>query len=77
MIRCLTICVLLTFALNAFAADPPQATLAEPAGMTSLFNGTDLTDWDGDPRLWSVRDGVIRGETTADVPAKGNTFLIW
>jgi hypothetical protein len=49
----------------------------EPAGMVRLFNGKDLTNWDGDPRLWSVRDGVLRGETTAENPAKGNTFIIW
>jgi len=42
-----------------------------------IFNGSDLTDWDGDPTLWSVRDGVIHGETTKENPANGNTFLIW
>ena len=46
-------------------------------GFVSLFNGKDLTGWDGDPRLWSVKDGVIRGETTAQNPANGNTFLIY
>ncbi len=45
--------------------------------MKALFNGKDLTGWDGDTRLWSVKDGVIRGETTKEKPAKGNTFLIW
>ena len=43
----------------------------------SIFNGTDLAGWDGDPRLWSVKDGVLHGETTAENPAQGNTFLIW
>jgi sugar phosphate isomerase/epimerase len=42
-----------------------------------IFNGKDLSGWDGDPRLWSVKDGVIRGETTKENPAKGNTFLVW
>ena len=42
-----------------------------------VFNGKDLNGWDGDPRLWSVKNGVIRGETTAENPAKGNTFIIW
>ena len=49
----------------------------KPADMQSIFNGKDLTGWDGDPRLWSVKDGAIRGETTAENPAQGNTFLIW
>ncbi|MCP4454890.1 MAG: DUF1080 domain-containing protein [Planctomycetes bacterium] len=42
-----------------------------------IFNGEDLVGWDGDPRLWTVRDGVIRGETTPENPTRGNTFCIW
>ena len=49
----------------------------EPEGMQQLFNGKDLEGWSGDPRLWSVRDGVIHGETTTEASTKGNTFLIW
>lgn len=59
------------------AAELQRTAPPEPTGMVSLFNGKDLTDWDGDPRLWSVKDGVIHGETTAENPAMGNTFLIW
>ncbi len=62
---------------SARAADPPQEAPPEPADMTLIFNGTDLTGWDGDPRLWSVRDGALRGETTDAAQARGNTFLIW
>src|ERR1044071_3028123 len=46
-------------------------------GFTSIFNGKDLTGWSGDPRLWSVKDGAVTGQTTPENPAKGNTFLIW
>jgi hypothetical protein len=46
-------------------------------GGTSLFNGKDLDGWNGDPKVWSVQDGVITGQTTADSPIKKNTFLIW
>src|SRR6266436_1652768 len=46
-------------------------------GFKSLFNGKDLTGWDGNPKLWSVKDGAISGQTTAENPAPGNTFLIW
>ena len=49
----------------------------EPKGMKLIFNGKDLSGWDGDPRLWSVKDGAIHGETTAEVKASGNTFIIW
>ncbi|MFM9058278.1 MAG: DUF1080 domain-containing protein [Planctomycetaceae bacterium] len=62
---------------RADVAAPPIAAPAEPSGMERLFNGRDLAGWDGDPRLWSVRDGVIHGETTKEQAAQGNTFLIW
>lgn len=48
-----------------------------------LFNGKDLTGWEGNTTLWSVRDGVIHGETVLD-PARApkstlrdNSFLVW
>ena len=47
------------------------------AGYRSLFNGKDLSGWDGNPKFWSVKDGTITGQTTAENPAQGNTFLIW
>ena len=62
-----------SFALGA----PPVSAPEEQPGMRAIFNGTSLAGWDGDPRLWSVRDGVIHGETTPENAAKGNTFLIW
>jgi len=69
---------LLVFACPALAADGPSpAAPPEPEGMMPIFNGKDLTGWDGDMRLWAAKDGVIRGETTKENPAKGNTFLLW
>jgi uncharacterized protein (TIGR03067 family) len=50
---------------------------AEESGFASIFNGTDLTGWTGNPAFWSVKDGVITGQTTRENPTKGNTFLIW
>ncbi len=76
MARCLTCIVAVLLASSALAADQSCSAPDETPGMTSLFNGKDLTGWDGDPRLWSVKDGVIHGETTAENPAHGNTFLI-
>lgn len=43
----------------------------------SLFNGKDLSGWEGNPKFWSVKDGAIVGQTTATNPTQGNTFLIW
>lgn len=73
MLRNLVLLTALLIPVSVWGADAPP----ESAGMKALFNGKDLTGWDGDPRLWSVKEGVIHGETTAENPAKGNTFIIW
>jgi len=53
-------------------------TAAEPAGkFVSLFDGKTLKGWEGDPRFWSVQDGIITGQTTKDNPTEHNTFLVW
>ena len=50
---------------------------ADDAGFKPLFNGKDLTGWDGDTSFWKAEDGMIVGETTAENPIKhANTFLI-
>lgn len=66
-----------TLSMAVLAEDLAMKAPAETDGMKSLFNGEDLSGWDGDPRLWSVKDGVIYGETTKENSANGNTFLIW
>ena len=43
----------------------------------SLFNGKDLSGWDGKPEYFSVKDGAIHAETTASNPLQKNTFLIY
>lgn len=43
----------------------------------SIFNGQDLSGWDGDERFWSVENGAIIGETSEDNQTERNTFLIW
>lgn len=65
--------------LMAAAALAPATMRADEAaeGFRSLFNGNDLSGWDGNPKFWSVRDGAITGQTTSENPTKGNTFLIW
>ena len=49
------------------------------AGEKSLFNGKDLSGWEGNPKLWSVEDGAITGKTANEGDAKisHNTFLVW
>jgi len=54
-----------------------RATAASEEGFTPIFNGKDLTGWDGNPALWSVKDGAIVGQTSKEHSIKTNTFLIW
>lgn len=69
---------ILLLASFTFAEDAPKPTAPpEPKDMISLLNGKDLTGWEGDMRMWSYKDGIVRGETTKDIVAKGNTFLLW
>ena len=56
--------------IHAIAADVET-------GFQRIFNGKDLAGWDGNPKLWSVEDGAIIGQTTVENPTKANTFLIW
>ena len=57
--------------------------LTAVAGEVEIFNGKDLTGWEGNKDLWSVKDGAITGITPPDPadPKKGiikhNTFLVW
>jgi hypothetical protein len=44
-------------------------------GFEPLFDGKTLNGWDGDPRLWKARDGMIVGSTEG-VDLKDNSFLI-
>ncbi|MDF2440107.1 MAG: hypothetical protein JWN98_1091 [Abditibacteriota bacterium] len=53
------------------------ATSSLHAAEKQLFNGNDLSGWEGLTDLWSVQDGAITGKTTVEKPANGNTFLVW
>jgi len=46
-------------------------------GFLSLFDGKTLDGWQGDRKIWSVRNGAITGQTTADTKLKENNFLLW
>ncbi len=64
-------------ALATLLASTAFLQAADEPGFIPLFNGNDLSGWDGNPKFWSVKEGVICGQTTAENPTKGNTFLVW
>lgn len=61
--------VLVAPALSAIGADEE--------GFTAIFDGKSLDGWEGDPKLWSVEDGAITGQTSDAEPIEYNTFLKW
>lgn len=52
---------------------------AQAQDFKSIFNGKDLDGWEGNQKLWSVKDGAITGVTgnDPDNKLKHNTFLVW
>ena len=62
--------------INGVFSQPDPINFDDHAGYTSLFDGKTLTNWDGQPGVWSVEDGVIVGQSTPEHVA-GNTFLVY
>jgi len=56
-------------------ADHHELPKPDKDGWITLFNGKDLTGWDGNPKVWSVVDGYISGKI--DKLVGGNTFLVY
>lgn len=50
---------------------------AADAGFTPIFNGKDLTGWDGKPGWWKVEDGALTAESTPEKPCEAANYLIW
>jgi len=46
-------------------------------GFVSMFNGKDLTGWEGKPGGWTVEDGAITGQSTPENPCKKHHYLMW
>lgn len=67
----------LLFVTALYAVCSLTLTADDETGFQSIFNGRNLSGWDGYPKFWSVKEGAIVGETTAENPTESNTFLIW
>jgi putative heme-binding domain-containing protein len=60
--------------LFAYLQNPIQVPmLATTDNVKDFFNGKDLSNWTGDPKLWSVEGGELIGKTTSGL--KKNEFL--
>jgi hypothetical protein len=56
---------------------PEPLAMADHTGFESIFDGSSMKGWDGDPAFWRVVNGVLTGQSSADNPVKQNTFVIW
>ena len=65
----------LALATATLTADHHKLPKPDAEGWITLFNGKDLTGWDGNPKVWSVVDGYISGKI--DKLEGGNTFLVY
>src|SRR5512139_3231124 len=46
-------------------------------GFVSMFNGKDLSGWEGKPGWWRVEDGAITSESTKEKPCPSAHYLMW
>ncbi len=77
MQRWLIHCAMVLFGIG-LAQRPVTSTANEvEAGFVPMFNGKDLTEWEGRPGWWGVRDGAIVTESTPDKPSEHTHYLYW
>ena len=67
--------ILASLALSTSLLLADKLPKADKDGWIPLFNGKDLTGWDGNPEVWRVKDGIISG--SIDRLNGGNTFLVF
>jgi len=62
---------------KAQAEDSVKIETPEGVGFISIFDGTSLTGWEGDPTYWRAENNTLIGEITPETLLQSNTFLIW
>jgi hypothetical protein len=66
------------FVLATGAIPPLSARAADSeAGFVPMFNGKDLTGWDGKPGWWRAEEGALTAESTPAKPCDKCNYLIW
>lgn len=68
-----------TLVVGATVLSPIVSAVAVESedGFKQIFNGKDLSGWDGDANFWSVKDGAITGVTKTEPKLTHNTFLVY
>jgi hypothetical protein len=60
-----------TMAATLSAEEQPEE------GFISMFNGKDLSGWEGSPGWWQVRDGLLVAESTPEKLCERSHYLYW
>ena len=79
-LACLALCCSSGLLASAEPAKPAEQSAPAPAaaGFKPIFDGKSLEGWKAlDMGFWSVRDGAITGQSTAERPCKSNQFMVW
>ncbi|MBI2926551.1 MAG: DUF1080 domain-containing protein [Verrucomicrobia bacterium] len=66
----LTLAGFLTLSTSAWA-------VVEEDGFQAMFNGKDLTGWEGKAGWWYVEDSAITSESTPEKPCTKCNYLMW
>ena len=54
-----------------------SAHAADEDGFVPMFNGKDLSSWEGSPGWWLASNGILTAESTPEKPCKGSHYLYW
>ena len=63
------------FCAHSQTTSPETQLPAPESAFSPIFNGVDLTGWEGDPAVWSVQEGALNGRLDRVPP--GDRCLVW
>jgi hypothetical protein len=75
--KCSVLGSVLALALVSQAVFPAAGAADLEEGFVCMFNGKDLSGWEGKPGWWHVEDGCLTVESTKDKPCDRCNYLMW
>jgi len=69
--------VILIVTLISIAFCTPAIGAEVEEGFVSMFNGKDLTGWEGKPGEWTVENGALTSQSTKEKPCRKHHYLMW
>ena len=69
--------IALLLALSWTGSAGAEEAKPDAEGFAALFNGRDMTGWEGKPGWWRVEDGALTGQSTPQKPCKKHNYLMW